>query len=750
MVLFLRIGAMHFIVTGYKGFETVLFHEVRQILSPIECKVTKQYGGIALDGDLEAAYRVILNSRLANRVFLPLKSFKVDSEEALYDAVKSIDWLEHMNASDSIAVSSSLSRSVMTHTQYAALKVKDAVVDYFREKDGTRPSVDKNRPNLRLHLNIRKQSGELSLDLSGSSLHMRGYRLEHTGAPLKEHLAAALLAQSGWMNKPYEQLIDPMCGSGTFVIEAAMMKANIPPALTREYFGFSGWKQHDEAVWQEVKDKAEELIDVSLIPQMTGYDKEPKAISVSRQNAERAGLGDFLDFKVKSLYQLQAEDKHSMLICNPPYDERLQAEEGIGNLYSQMGKVFSGFTNSDCFILSGNADLIHRLRLNRLSKKNLKNGPLDCVFLQLELAKSGDNQSLYGNQSGDQEATVGNADKSAAVVKKSSLSLDEQTQPLINRINKNLKHLKRWAKRNKVSCYRIYDADLPEFSFALDRYQSTDSPDYYWYHMQEYQAPKNIPADKAELRIQAASVAIKSLFDLSDEQLILKVRKKQKGLEQYEKQDSQAEFHTVSEGHADLLINLTDYLDTGLFLDHRLTREWVYQQANNKSVLNLFCYTGSVSVYAALGGASKVLSVDMSKTYLKWTKENMFLNDCSNEQQYPILRADCMDLLEHPIKYELREKFDLIFLDPPSFSNSKKMTDSMDIQRDHAQMIQYAVHLLSDKGTLLFSTNKKGFKLNSDLEKLYDVKDITAQTVSEDFKRRPKFHQCWLISKVIF
>ncbi len=731
---------MHFIVTGYKGFETVLFHEVRRLLKHLTCRVTKQYGGIALEGDLEAAYTILLHSRLANRVFYPLKSFKVDSEEALYEAVKSIQWDEHMNAANTLAVSASLSRSVLTHTQYAALKVKDAIVDYFKEQQGVRPSIDKNHPDIRLHVNIRKQTGELSLDLSGNSLHMRGYRLEHSGAPLKEHLAASLLAQTPWMTQGYDGLIDPMCGSGTFVIEAAMMKANIPPALTRDYFGFLGWKQHQASLWSVLKETAEEHIDVANIPQMTGYDKEPKAVSISRQNAERAGLGDFLDFKVASLYQLKADQRKHLIICNPPYDERLQAEEGIGHLYAQMGKIFAGFQQSDCFILSGNADLLHRLRLNRLSKKALKNGSLACFFIELDLKGR--------HRDAATEASV----KTEQHEKKPSTDDEQDTpvQPLINRIQKNLKHLKRWAKRHNITCYRLYDADLPEFSFALDVYQNALDPKVSWYHMQEYQAPKKVPPEKAQKRIEAAAHAVRRMFQLNNEQLILKVRKKQKGLEQYEKQDSQAVFHTIKEHHAELLINLTDYLDTGLFLDHRLTREWVYQQANHKKVLNLFCYTGSVSVYAALGGADRVLSVDMSNTYLKWTKENLRLNDCDNDKQYPVLRADCMDVLEHPHKYDIKEKFDLIFLDPPSFSNSKKMSGSMDIQRDHAQMIQYAVHLLSKGGQLLFSTNRKGFKLNSDLEKLYDIQDITAQTVSEDFKRRPKFHQCWLISKVVY
>lgn len=724
---------MEFFITGYKGLETVLFHEIKQILENTEATVSKQYGGIKVLGSLDAAYRVILYSRSANRVFHPLKTFKLDSEQSLYDEVKAIEWDDHLDIDKTFAISSSLSRSVLTHSQYAALKVKDALVDYFNEKYSQRPSVDKNRPDIRLHLNVRKQTAELSLDLSGESLHRRGYRLEHSGAPLKEHLAAALLLQAGWMKSDFDEMLDPMCGSGTFVIEAAMMKANIPPALIREHFGFVGWKQHEETVWQAIYDEAESNIDVSLIPKMTGFDKDHKAVSISRQNAERAGLGDFCDFKVQSMYQLEPSDSNQFIVFNPPYDERLTAEEGLANLYSQMGKIIKTQTNSDCFILSGNPDLLHRLRLTRISKKPLKNGPLNCVFVEIDLKNESKEldevpspQQIYGQKKGSEEIA----------------------EPLINRINKNLKHLKRWAKREKISCYRVYDADLPEFAFALDYYQSADDASNYWYHLQEYQAPKSVPIEKAEQRIQIAAEAIKQLFLLTDEQLVLKVRKKQKGTEQYEKHNELNEFHVVKEGHAELLINLTDYLDTGLFLDHRLTRQWVYKQSNHKRVLNLFCYTASVSVHAALGGADEVVSVDMSQTYLKWAKENLRLNDCGNTEQYPVIRADCMEFIKQPVKYDIKlASFDLIFLDPPSFSNSKKMAFSLDVQRDHQGMIKYAMKLLADSGQMLFSTNKKGFKIAPEISETYDVKDITAQTVAEDFKRKPKFHQCWIIQR---
>lgn len=724
-----------FFVTGTKGFETALFHEIREIVSSqdTEHQIRKVYGGINLQGGLELAYRVCLYSRLANRVYLQLGSFKADTEQALYDEVYKVDWSRHMGARGSLAVSASLSRSKLDHSHYASLKVKDAIVDQFRNQGGSRPIVDKNNPDLHIHLNIHKNNATLSLDLSGQSLHRRGYRLEHSGAPLKENLAAALLIQSGWTAKKAltHQLIDPMCGSGTFVIEAAMIASNIAPGLDRQKFGFSRWVQHDDKLWQACLLEAENAISIPEDCQLMGSDLDQRAIEIARDNAHRAGVEELIEFRHQPLSELKPGDnpKPVIFILNPPYGERLQAEQGLARLYQEMGQVFRQFDKAEINIISANPDLLHRLRLDRFDKKSVKNGPLDCLFVRFRVA------------------TAKKAAPEPQNVERTPVKIDlsEDARALKNRLGKNDKHLSKWAKRQGVECYRLYDADLPEFAFALDRYRNALNPDQCWYHLQEYQAPKNIEEAKAAARIETAKSAIVDLFGIPESDLYCKTRRRQRGSEQYEKFDHQAELFQVREGDARLLINLSDYLDSGLFLDHRATRQIVQQEIKGRSLLNLFCYTGSVSVQAALAGANSVTSVDMSATYINWCKENFEINDLVDEKRYQFLQADCLDLLNVPGKYLDTRKFDVIFLDPPSFSNSKRMQQTLDIQRDHEKMILQAMKMLSDDGQLYFSTNKKGFKLEKSLQDRFSVTDITAKTIPEDFKRRPKIHQCWIL-----
>lgn len=736
----------NFFITGHKGFETALFHEVRDILSVVtdpDIQIKKVYGGIELTGSVELAYRICIFSRLANRVYLPLKTFKADNEEILYQQVYDIDWSKHLTSRGSFSVAATLSRSDINHSHYASLKVKDAVVDYFRNTVNSRPIIEKEQPDVRIHLIIHKNMATLSLDLSGQSLHRRGYRLQHSGAPLKENLAAALLVQSGWSRETAKthSLIDPMCGSGTFAIEAAMIAANIPPGMDRDYFGFLRWLGHDKAVWQSCLDEAEQGIESSPDCEILASDVDPRAIDIARDNAMRAGVDDLIQFARRDINDLTCDmvSKPPIIIINPPYGERLQAEQGLATLYSQMGKVFKSFAdngvNATLNIISANPDLLHRLRLNRSYKKSVNNGQLSCVFASFNVEKT--------------DVTAAPAEQTIAPLKPRVIDFDAQDQEanaLLNRLKKNDKHLAKWAKRNQVSCYRIYDADLPEFSFALDRYSSSLQADRVWYHLQEYQAPKTIDADKAAHRIQLAQQIVKQYFNITEQQLFSKLRQRQRGTQQYEKQGRSGELFQVTEGAAQLLVNLEDYLDTGLFLDHRTTRQRIFELAKDKKVLNLFCYTASVSVQAALGGASEVVSADMSATYINWAKENFELNDLIDEQKYQFLQWDCLELLRQPKRYGVNGKFDLIFLDPPSFSNSKKMNEVLDIERDHAKLIQQSMELLEKGGMLIFSTNKKAFKLDADITKRYQVKDITAQTIPEDFKRRPKIHQCWEIS----
>ena len=715
-------------ITGHKGFETLLFHELRDILGSSGATLEKKYGGVEIRAGIDSVYRVCLHSRLANRVFCELGRAQVEDENQLYQAVYQIDWGAHLNARDSIAVSATLSRSRLDHTHFVALKAKDAIVDQFRENCGSRPVVEKKQPDFQVHINIHHNQASISLDLSGESLHRRGYRLQHSGAPLKEHLAAALLVQAGWEPRKdaARRLVDPMCGSGTFAIEAAMMVANIAPGLERSYFGFNKWRLHQPELWQACVDQARQAIELQPEAIVYASDYDAGALEIARANAERAQVEHMIEFSHQQVGELELPPAQTdtLVICNPPWGRRLQGEQDLGRIYADLGSAVQRLAPARLAIISANPDLLHRLKLKRISRKEVRNGPLECLF------------AIF--------ATVG--DKEAASVTPAvSVVSDEIALPLRNRLAKNARHLQRWARRNNISCYRIYDADLPEFAFALDRYQSEIAPEVEWYHLQEYQAPATIEADTAEYRIGVATEVVRELFSIPDDRLFCKTRSRQRGPSQYQKQGSRNEFYQVREGEASLLINLSDYLDSGLFLDHRITRELVYQRSAGKTVLNLFCYTGAVGVQAGLGGASSILNVDLSATYLKWARENHLLNGLDDETRYQFLRADIVELLHKPERFALRQAYDLIFFDPPSFSNSSKMQQTLDIQRDHEGLIKQAMKLLARDGLLLFSTNRRGFKLADATQQSYVTLDITHSTIAEDFKRNPKIHRCWEI-----
>jgi 23S rRNA (guanine2445-N2)-methyltransferase / 23S rRNA (guanine2069-N7)-methyltransferase len=720
--------ALKLFVTGHKGFETLLFHELRAILDASDAVLEKKYGGVGVSAGIDAVYQLCLHSRLANRVFCELARAPVEDEAQLYQAVYAIDWGLHLQARNSIAVSATLSRSKLNHGHFVALRVKDAIVDQFRERCGSRPAVSRKQPDIQVHVNIHHNQATISLDLSGESLHRRGYRLQHTGAPLKEHLAAALLAQAGWKGEADgpRRLLDPMCGSGTFVIEAAMVAANIAPGLEREYFGFKSWLMHDAQSWQDCLEQARSAIIAQPQVEIYASDYDASALQTASTNARRAGVEQLIEFSHQQVGELELTPakNETLVICNPPYGHRLQADQGLAELYTELGAAVRRLAPARLAIISANPDLLHRLKMQRLSRKDVKNGPLQCLY------------AIYASAAEEElvaaEAAPPVVDEEAAV-------------PLYNRLVKNARHLQRWAKRNDVSCYRVYDADLPEFAFSLDRYQSEVAPGLEWFHLQEYQAPATIDLATAEHRIQLAMAVVKQVFAVSDDRLFCKTRSRQRGSGQYQKQDNQGEFFQVREGAASLLINLSDYLDSGLFLDHRITRDMVYRQASGKRVLNLFCYTATVGVQAGLGGAERVVNIDMSANYLKWARENHLLNRLDDDERYQFIRSDIVELLEHPHRFSLHREFDLIFLDPPSFSNSSKMRQTLDIQRDHASLITLAMQLLKPDGLLLFSTNRRGFKLAPEVGDEYVLRDITHSTIAEDFRRNPKIHLCWEI-----
>ncbi len=666
-------------------------------------------GGVELRTDLAGAYRACLWSRIAGRLLMPIASFEADDADALYRQALDVDWSAHMQPEGSLAVDFTGVRPAVEHARYAQQRTKDAVVDRFRDAHGIRPDVDTKAPDLRIHVHQKRAATTVSIDLSGESLHKRGYREATVEAPLKEHLAAAMLLRGDWPRIAADGggLVDPMCGSGTLLIEAAWMAGDVAPGLLRTRFGFQRWLGHDDALWKDLIDEALERQEAGAgrIPPIVGYDRDGRAIKAAIGNIERAGLRGAVHVEKRELGQAAPPKgiSNGLLATNPPYGERLGDDHELMPLYVRLGDLLKRrFAGWDALVLNGAGC---EIGLKPTRSWAMRNGPIECRLERFEL--------------GDAPGAEGPA-----------------AEDLHNRLIKNRKQLGKWARREDVTCYRVYDADLPEYALAIDRYDTERDS---WLHVQEYEAPASVDAARARSRLRAALTTIPEALDVAPDRMVFKVRRRQKGRDQYERQGSQGRGLEVREGPCRLIVNLTDHLDTGLFLDHRPVRRWLGEHARDRSFLNLFCYTGAATIHAAVGGARSTTSIDLSKTYLDWLRGNLDLNGLANGP-HRVIRADVLAWL-----IECTQRFDLIFLDPPSFSNSKRMDETLDIQRDHPGLVRDAMRVLAPGGTLVFSNNLRSFKLDESLAEEFDVDDRSAWSIPRDFERNPKIHRCWFI-----
>ncbi|WP_435634181.1 bifunctional 23S rRNA (guanine(2069)-N(7))-methyltransferase RlmK/23S rRNA (guanine(2445)-N(2))-methyltransferase RlmL [Pseudomonas solani] len=715
-------------LTCPKSLEGLLLEEATS-LGLAEAR--EQVAAIRGQGDLETAYRLCLWSRLANRVLLVLKRFPVQNAEDLYQGVLDVDWHDHLSPTGSLAVEFSGHGSGIDNTHFGALKVKDAIVDKLRTASGERPSIDKVNPDLRIHLRLEKGEAILSLDLAGHSLHQRGYRLQQGAAPLKENLAAAILLRAGWPRIAAEggALADPMCGVGTFLVEAAMMAADIAPNLKRERWGFSNWQGHVPAIWKKLHEEAQARADAGLARPplwIRGYEADPRLIQPGRNNIERAGLSDWVKIYQGELATFEPrpdQNQKGLVISNPPYGERLGDEASLLYLYQNLGeRLRQSCLNWEAAVFTGAPELGKRMGLRSHKQYAFWNGALPCKLLLIKVLPD---QFVTGSRR--QDAAAEPQAGAAPVVEQARLS--EGGQMFANRLQKNLKQLGKWAKREGVQCYRLYDADMPEYALAIDLYGD-------WVHVQEYAAPRSIDPEKAQGRLLDALAAIPQALGIDQSRVVVKRRERQSGTRQYERQATQGQFMEVSEGGVKLLVNLTDYLDTGLFLDHRAMRLRIQREAAGKRFLNLFCYTATASVHAAKGGARSTTSVDLSRTYLDWARRNLSLNGFSDKQK--LEQGDVMAWLA-----EDRGEYELIFIDPPTFSNSKRMEGVFDVQRDHVQLLDLAMARLAPGGVLYFSNNFRKFQLDESLDQRYQVSEISAETIDPDFARNQKIHRAW-------
>ncbi len=697
-----------------KGLELLL---VDELLALGATSAREALAGVHCEGDLEFGYRACLYSRLASRVLMPLAEFDAGDADKLHEGVHAIDWPEHLAQDRTIAVAAHGSTRGISNSMFAAQRVKDAIVDRMRAEGLPRPDVDADAPDLRIDLVLRHERGILSLDFAGAPLHQRGYRRGTGAAPLKENLAAAVLIRAGWpaIAAAGGALVDPMCGSGTLLIEGAWIAADVAPGLARERFGLEGWAQFDAPLWERLRAAARQRADAGLAilgHRLFGSDRDAAVIAVAKANAQAAGVAGFLTLATRDVARLVAPAGFDtgLVVANPPYGERLDADV-LGETHAALGKSLrDGFAGWPVALLVADADMGRATGMVLRRRYKLFNGSLPVELLLLDADARRERESVGEREQSDGEIAVG------------------------NRITKNEKKLRSWRRRESIDCWRAYDADLPEYSAAIDVYRTQDEET--WLVVQEYAAPPSIPVATAQRRLREVVHAASVALAVPRSQVVVKTRSPGQRAHRARPLEHAGRALTVVESGLGFEVNLSDYLDTGLFLDHRPMRARVRDAAQGKRVLNLFCYTGSATVYAVAGGAHSSMSVDLSGTYLEWASRNFDLNGIAGSR-HRLAQADVMFWLAAE-----NEKFDLIFVDPPSFSNSARAQD-FDVQRDHADLLRRCARVLAPGGMVLFSCNLRRFRLDHEVADLFDVRDISRATIPPDFARDQRIHHAY-------
>lgn len=361
------------------GLEETLAEELQKIGAK-DIKILQR--AVSYKGDKSILYKSNLYLRTAIRVLVPISTFRANGERELYKGVQKIDWEKYLNTNKTFAIDGTTSGEIFTHSKYAALLMKDAIVDKFRDKYDARPSIDTEYPDLRINLHINHNFVTVSLDSSGSNLGKRGYKLKQVFAPLSEVLASGIIILSGWDKK--QDFIDPMCGSGTFPIEAALIAKNIAPGSFRK-FNFENWKDFDRGLWLQLKKEAENN-QTDFKGKIYGFDIDDEAISISKENAHRAGVNRIVSFSQQNFTNSEKEFSNSHLIMNPPYGERLMEDDEIIPFYKEIGdKLKHNYTNCNAFIFSGNLRAIKHVGLKASKKIKLFNGPIECRLNKFEL-----------------------------------------------------------------------------------------------------------------------------------------------------------------------------------------------------------------------------------------------------------------------------------------------------------------------------------------------------------------------------
>jgi len=669
------------------------------------------HGGIYYEANDPLLYKILMWSRIASRIFLCIKKFTIKNCDDLYQNISNIDWSAIFYVNKTFSVNFKGTNNIIRNSLFGALIIKDAIVDQFKKKYSSRPNINIIKPDIRIKsLLLDNNNLYIMLDLSGESLNKRGYRQFCNTTPIKENIGATVVLRSGWdKNMP---MIDPMCGSGTLLIEAAMIASDRAPGLKRLQWGFQSWIKYNEKIWKDTVKEAEERFQIGIKKcfknYFIGYDHNSEIIKKAKINASNAGVLKIIQFSKKNLNDLKNiydKDQKGILLSNPPYGARCLTESQLVGLYVQLGIVSKKyFKNWQLSIFSSSTFLLKFLQMKSHQEYFFKNGPLDCI------------------------------QKNYKIFTKYSCITNSEYQ---DRLSKNFKKLKKWANLEQLESFRIYNADLPNYNIIVDIYDK-------WIVIQEYKAPTLIDNNKSFKRLCHAIYHTKEILSISINNIILKTRQKNKNKTQYKKLFSSNNYIIIKEYHAKFLVNLIDYLDTGLFSDKRLIRKLLGIMSRGKDFLNLFSYTGTASVYAGLGQAKTTTSVDISNTYIKWSMRNMSLNNLIGTQHH-FVQTDCLNWIK-----KTHQKFDIIFINPPTFSNSKKMQHCFDLKRDYLDIMVNLKKILRYNGNIIFSSSTRNFEINFDhinKIKLY-AKNITKKTQSKDYLDNSNIYHSWIIKHI--
>ncbi len=739
-------GRAEVIIRCPRRLERMLSQEFAELQLP---SVQLFQGGVQGLWTFEEAELACFASRIASRVLWPLARFPALNADGLYAGAASLPWGQWLLGPRSLGLGFDGVHDQLRHTRFSALRIKDAIFDRLRQDGLPLPELDPAGAELQLHGVLHREQVTLYVVLGGGALHRRGWRRDAGVAPIKENLAAAILRLGGWGLGAEGPLLDPVCGSGTLLVEGALMALGIPPGASRERSGHDRWVGAERTQWASLRARSgaqEREAPLRLI----GRDADPEQLARTQVHLEAAGLLDHplleLDLAEGRLEDYAGtEEAPKLIVGNPPYGARLAASE---DLLPTLGRTLVKHHPETklSFIIgvpagedSDTRALIARLGIPGLKASALNNGALEAVVL------NGATPSAPEAKEGAPGVAAGGPARGEDPLWDKAV---EAAESFANRIRKNRAHLGRWARKQGVSAYRLYDRDLPEYVLTIDHYGTALA-------VQTYEAPNTIDPAQAALRQKAALSLLPEAAGVKEEALYLRERRRTSPENQYGVASRAQERVQVIEGPAKFWVNLSDYLDTGLYLDSRGIRRAIAeylrilrarrarQGQGGPRFLNLFSYTGTATVQGALGGAEESLSVDLSRTYLNWARHNFELNRLDGAR-HSLQQADVKAWLASPPAGPWESNFDVILFDAPTFSNSERMTEDLDLQRDHPALLKAALKRLAPGGVLFFVTHARRFDFTFEGEG-WTAEEKTHLTLDQDCDRGRPAHRCWLI-----